>query len=256
MTQFEIVTLSERSDLRQALLDVQNSAWPEFMLHEAVSNRYWLQLLTEWPQFQFALLDVAQDRVAASGHSIPLYWTGDVRQLPDTGWDWALQSGMIHQDENGARNVQCALSIAILPEYRGGGLSQRMIEEMKQIGRDQGFDRLIAPVRPNLKHLYPLTPMQNYVQWTDKEDLPFDAWLRAHMRSGAKLVKVCSRSMTVSGTVSDWERWTGMHYPESGLYTIAGALLPLKIVSDKNKGIYVEPNVWVVYDLGENGQVL
>jgi hypothetical protein len=24
--------------------------------------------------------------------------------------------------------------------------------------------------------------------------------------------------------------------------------MPLKIVLDKNKGIYVEPNVWVVYE--------
>ncbi len=249
MTQFNIVTLSERPDLQQALLDVQDSAWPEFMRHEAVSNRYWFQLLVEWPQFQFALLDVEKDRVAAGGHSIPLHWAGDVRQLPDTGWDWALQSGMTQPDKNDTRNVQCALSIAILPEYRGNGLSQHMIEGMKEIGRTQGLERLIAPVRPNLKKLYPLIPMQNYVQWTNEEGLPFDAWLRAHMRSGAKLVKVCPRSMTVSGVVSDWEQWAGMRFPESGLYPIAGALMPLKIVLDKNKGIYVEPNVWVVYDL-------
>jgi hypothetical protein len=69
------------------------------------------------------------------------------------------------------------------------------------------------------------------------------------MRAEGKLVKVCPRSMAVSGTVQEWEEWTGIRLPESGLYTIAGALMPLKIARDKNVGIYVEPNVWVVYDL-------
>ena len=249
MTQFKIVTLAERPDLQDALFVVQETAWPEFMMHEAVSSRYWRQLLVEWPQFQFALLDVAKDQVAAGGHSIPVHWSGNIRQLPDTGWDWALQSGMTPHDESRVRNMQCALSIAILPEYRGTGLSQRMVEAMKQIGREQGFGQLIAPVRPNLKKLYPLIPMQNYVQWTNEEGMPFDAWLRVHMRSGAKLVKVCPRSMTVSGSPADWEKWAGMRFPESGLYTIDGALSPLEITHDKNTGLYVEPNVWVVYDL-------
>jgi hypothetical protein len=219
------------------------------MRHEAISNRYWFQLMAEWPQFQFALVDTETNEVAAGGHSIPLHWAGDVRQLPDTGWDWALRSGMTHQDEDGARNMQCALSIAILPEYRGSGLSQRMVEGMKQVGLAQGFEHLIAPVRPNLKKVYPLTHMQSYIQWTNEEGLPFDAWLRVHIRSGAKLVKICPRSMTVSGTVQEWEEWAGMRFPESGLYNFDGALTPLKIALDKNVGVYNEPNVWVFFDL-------
>lgn len=249
MTQFEIVTLADRPDLYQPLLDIQDAAWPQFMRHETISNRYWLQLLAEWPQFQFALFDTEQNQVAAGGHSIPFHWPGDMLQLPDTGWDWALQSGMTHQDQNGARNIQCALSIAVLPQYRGAGLSHRMIEGMKQIGRNQGFNQLIAPVRPNMKKQYPLIPMPSYIQWTNPEGLPFDPWLRAHVRSGARLIKVCPRSMTVSGTVAQWEQWAAMPFPESGLYTIDGALMPLKIAHEKNIGLYIEPNVWVVYDL-------
>jgi hypothetical protein len=35
-----------------------------------------------------------------------------------------------------------------------------MIRRMAEIGRDHGLDAPIAPVRPTLKHLYPLTPME------------------------------------------------------------------------------------------------
>lgn len=250
MPPYKVVTLAEKPELKEALLAIQATAWPEFMMHEAVSNRYWHQLLLEWPQFQFVLWDEAQDEIAAAGHSLPILWENDIRQLPDTGWDWALQTGMTQTTEVGARNKQCALSIAIAPAYRGTGLSQQMVETMKQIGRQQGFNQLIAPVRPNLKKLYPLIPMPNYVQWTNEAGLPFDAWLRVHIRSGAKLVKVCPRSMTVSGSVAEWESWTGLRFPESGLYVIEGALVPLKIMADKNEGLYIEPNVWLVYELG------
>lgn len=249
MAQTKIFTLAERPDLQEELHAIQSTAWPEFLLHEAIANRYWHHLFIKWPQFQFGLLDAEENQIVAAGNSIPLYWEDDVRQLPDAGWDWALQTGMTQAHGLDERNVQCALSIAILPQYRGAGLSHKMIEAMKQIGRDQGFRQLIAPVRPNLKKLYPLTPMKNYVQWTDEVDLPFDAWLRTHIRSGAKLVKVCSRSMMVSGSIEDWEQWTGLHLPESGLYVVDGALMPVKIMVDKKSGVYAEPNVWVVYDL-------
>lgn len=248
-SRYQVVTLAARPQLQDALLAVQATAWPEFMRHEAVSLRYWLQLLQEWPQFQFMLLDETTGEVAAAGHSIPVPWSDDIRQLPDTGWDWALQTGM-NQTAIGPKHKQCALSIAIAPAYRGAGLSQRMVEAMKQIGRAEGFSQLIAPVRPSLKKLYPLTPMPNYVQWTNAAGLPFDAWLRVHIRSGAKLVKVCPRSMTVTGSRAEWASWTGLHLPEAGLYVVEGALVPLKIAADKDQGIYVEPNVWVVYELG------
>lgn len=246
---YRVVTLAEQPALKETVLGVQGAVWPEFMRHEAVSSRYWLQLLQEWPQFQFVLLNEATGEIAAAGHSIPVLWPDDIRQLPDTGWDWALQTGLNQTGGIGVQHKQCALSIAMAPAYRGAGLSQQMVAAMKQIGRAQGLTQLIAPVRPTLKKQYPLTPMSNYVQWTNEAGLPFDPWLRVHIRSGAKLVKVCSRSMTVTGSVAEWESWTGLRFPESGLYVMDGALVPLKITMEKDQGVYVEPNVWVVYEL-------
>ena len=63
------------------------------------------------------------------------------------------------------RTVLCAMQIPIAPEYRGQGLSTRMIRRMTEIRRDHGLDTLIAPVRPTLKHLYPLAPLERYISW-------------------------------------------------------------------------------------------
>ena len=53
--------------------------------------------------------------------------------------------------------------------------------------------------------------------------------------------------MEIKGTISDWESWTDMKFPETGKYTIPGALCPVKMDLRKNSGIYLEPNIWVLH---------
>ena len=103
----------------------------------------------------------------------------------------------------------------------------------------------IAPVRPNQKTLYPLTPMENYIRWENGEGLPFDPWMRVHARQGATIIKVCPEAMTIPGTISEWEEWTGMKFPESGKYVIPGVLVPVEIDIENDAGLYIEPNVWM-----------
>jgi hypothetical protein len=47
--------------------------------------------------------------------------------------------------------------------------------------------------------------------------------------------------------VADWEEWTEMTFPESGAYVVPGALVPVEIDRERNEGVYVEPNVWMVH---------
>jgi hypothetical protein len=122
-----------------------------------------------------------------------------------------------------------------------------MIERMGEIGRAHGLDTLIAPVRPTLKHLSPLTPMERYIAWRRPDGMLFDPWLRTHERLGADIVKVASESTTVTGTVAEWEEWTEMTFPESGTYVVSGALVPIEIDREQDEGVYVEPNVWMVH---------
>ncbi len=124
-----------------------------------------------------------------------------------------------------------------------------MVKLMRQVAVDHGLRALIAPVRPSQKARYPLIPIENYIQWTTADGLPFDPWLRVHARAGARIIQPCPRSMTVPGTRAEWENWAGMPFPESGTYIVPGALVPVQVDVEKDEVRYIEPNVWVWHNL-------
>jgi hypothetical protein len=124
-----------------------------------------------------------------------------------------------------------------------------MVETMRAIGRSKGFKYLVAPVRPSQKSQYPLISIDDYIQWTNEEGLPFDAWLRVHARMGARIIKPCHEAMTIPGSRADWEAWTGMKFPQTGQYVIPGALNPVEINAEEDKGLYIEPNVWMAHEI-------
>lgn len=132
----------------------------------------------------------------------------------------------------------------------GCGLSRVVLQGMKAAATESGLGALIAPVRPTLKHLYPLTPMERYAWWERPDGLPFDPWMRVHRRLGAEILRVAPRSMRITGTISEWEDWTGMRFPESGPYVVPGALSPVSMNVEADRGTYEEPNVWMRHAVG------
>lgn len=236
-------TYEERPELRK-LAGFLREAWPPFMLESPISAERW-HLLYEWfGGFQFWLVDDATDTVLAEGNSLPARL--DPADLPDRGWEHVMEHGTSGEEEP---TVVSAIAVLVDRELHGSGLSALMLGEMRRIAAAAGFGDLVAPVRPSLKSLYPLTPMEAYARWTMPEGLPFDPWLRVHARAGASLVKVCARSMVIPGRVADWEAWTGLRFPESGTYVVAGALEPIEIDVESDRGVYVEPNVWMHHRL-------
>jgi hypothetical protein len=126
---------------------------------------------------------------------------------------------------------------------------------MGELGRQHGLETLIAPVRPTHKHRYPLAPMERYVTWRRPDGTHLDPWLRTHERLGAQIVKIASQSFTVSGTVAEWEKWTEMTFPETGAYVVPGdALVLVEIDREKDEGLYLEPNVWMVHPAAEQAR--
>jgi hypothetical protein len=50
--------------------------------------------------------------------------------------------------------------------------------------------------------------------------------------------------------MAEWEEWAQMTFPETGAYVVPGALVPVEIDYERDEGIYVEPNVWMVHPSG------
>lgn len=238
-------TRAERPGHLPHTASLKERLWPEFLYHDPVLDRFLGRVIADDAEFQFYAWDAEREEVVAVGMAVPAAWDGDAGSLPDGGIDAVVEARFA--EPRPEPTVLCALQILIAPEQRGHGLSVRMIRRMSEIGRDHGLDTLIAPVRPTLKHLYPLTPMDRYVSWRRPDGTHLDPWLRTHERLGAKIVKVAPHSSTVPASVAEWEEWTGMTFPESGTYVVAGALAPVEIDRERDEGIYVEPNVWMVH---------
>lgn len=238
-------TRAERTGKQPHIASLDAGVWPEFMYHDDVLDRLFGRVVAEHQEYLFYAWDDERNEVVGAGHAIPAAWDGVVASLPDGGIDAVVEARFA--EGRPEPNVLCALQIVIAPEYRGQGLSRRMIERMAEIGRGHGLDTLIAPVRPTLKERYPLTPMERYVSWRREDGTHLDPWLRTHERLGAEIVKVAPESMRVSGTVAEWEEWMGLPLPESGSYVAPGALAPVQIDRERDEGLYLEPNVWVAH---------
>ena len=104
---------------------------------------------------------------------------------------------------------------------------------------------MIAPVRPTLKQRYPVTPIETFAAWTRADGLPLDPWVRTHVRLGASVLGCAPRSQTITGSVAEWESWTGLDLPSSGEYVIPDGLALLSVDRDADTGVYHEPNIWM-----------
>lgn len=239
----KIYTIAEQPQFADRRYDINPKSWPPFMLHDPVAARYWARLFSDFAAFQFVLCD-AQDTIIAMGNSVPLVWDGTAAGLPD-GWDAELEQGVQDHEAGRAPNTLGALSITVDPAYQGQGLSRTMLETMRGIAAAHGLHDLIAPVRPSFKASYPLTSIERYAAWATPDGAPFDPWLRTHWRLGARSVRLAPQSMIIEAPVAQWEAWTGLRFPDSGPYVVAGALQPVLINCERDVGRYEDPNVWM-----------
>jgi GNAT superfamily N-acetyltransferase len=217
--------------------------WPEYNRHGDVLNRYWGRLAEEFPDFQFVLLDEPGGLVARA-NAIPVDWDGSVDGLP-AGIDGAIEHGFALAERGRPATALSALAAVVDPRYQGRGHSAILLGEMRRLAHEHGLGALIAPVRPSWKDRYPLTPIERYARWTRNDGLPFDPWIRTHVRLGGGILKPEPRSLRITGTVSDWEAWTEMAFPETGEYVFPEGLAPLAVDVASDVGLYWEPNVWM-----------
>ena len=237
------VSVRERPDVSERAWELTRDTLPEYNNHGDVLDIYWPRLLPELPDFQFHLLDDGDEPVARA-RTIPVRWDGTPGDLP-AGIDGAIVRGF---EDGAAPNTLCALIAQVAPTRQGEGLSRLVLEAMVELGRAHGLRALIAPVRPNWKDRYPLTPIERYAYWTRDDGLPSDPWMRVHARFGAEILKPEPRSLHITGTVDEWQEWTEMVFPEDGEYVFPGGLAPLTVRN--GRGEYWEPNVWMLHAVG------
>ncbi|MBA3367020.1 MAG: GNAT family N-acetyltransferase [Actinobacteria bacterium] len=237
-------TSRERPDLADRAEDIGDEIWPEYNRHGDVLNLHWSSLRGRFPDFQFVVYDQEADELLAEGHTIPCRWDGTIDGLP-SGIDGVMEQGVDLHERGEPPNALSAIAIEIRPSHQGRGLSRILIARMGEIAEAHGFASLIAPVRPNWKERYPLTPIESYAYWTRDDGLPFDPWIRVHHRLGAEILLPDPRSLRITGSVSEWESWTEMAFPESGDYVFPHGLAPVAIDQEADQGRYWEPNVWM-----------
>jgi GNAT superfamily N-acetyltransferase len=242
-----IATFAERPDTDSAIDAAMAAVWPEFMrAHEGAAGLFG-HADRDWPGFQLVLVDDTGAFVAVA-NSMPLHWDGDDDGLPG-GWFEQGQRAVADRDAGRPPDTLGAMQIVVRPDLHGGGLSGTMVEAMKAAARSAGFKAVIACLRPTAKDRYPLALIERYGWWTRDDGLPFDPWIRLHVRLGGRIVRAAPRSMEMRGSVADWESWTGMAFPESGLYVVPRATGPLEVDRERDLGVHFDQNLWVVHDL-------
>ena len=246
---FQVITPAH-AEFRNLVRGLTKEVWPEFMLHDRVANELWHDLFDRFLEYQVALYDRQNHRVAGMANSFPLKWDGRLEDLPEGGWDWAFEEAVKNHRQGVTPNHHCAIQIVVRPDYRSQGLSMPMVQAVRAVTKSKGLKSLIIPIRPSEKHKYPLTRLDDYITWKTEQGLPFDAWLRVHVRAGARIIKVCHESKLIRGTRTEWEKWSGMRFPQSGQFIISGALNPIQMDVENDEGSYVEPNVWIVHEVG------
>ncbi len=245
---YTLFTLAQRPDLMPQIDANSFAAWPPFLLHG--NNPHWHLIYETFAAYQLLLCD-PDDTLIAHGHTVPLVWDGSLDDLPETIDEIIARAEQDHLHGR-APNTFSALAAVVAPQHQGQSLSRAVLLEMKALARRDGASALIAPVRPTWKTRYPLTPMERYMRWTRPDGAPFDPWLRVHWRLGAETLKLAPNTLAVEGTIKEWEAWTGMTFPESGAYVVPGALLPVAMDCEHDRGRAEDPNVGMRHPVEED----
>jgi hypothetical protein len=260
-----LASAADHPDQLDAVLELLGSRWPRFMLAGRPGHDVDL-IAALLRHLRYQVLLFADDgTLIGAGLALPVYWDGTVKGLP-AGWDGAVTASenaepagpvpeAAHPEAahpkaahpKAAPTALCALSITIAAEHAGQECSARIMAQMRAVAALGGLPHVIVPVRPVHKTRYPLTSMERYLTWRTDDGRVFDPWLRCHLSLGATLLAVAPESMTITGTVAEWQDWLGMALPETGDYIIRGGLAPLAVDRAADRGVYREANVWVVH---------
>lgn len=245
----EVVSIADRPDLPRI---PGEDVWPEYNRHGDVTSAHWDRMERAYPEFQLLLVDAATDEVLAEAHTMPCRWDATDAGLPSS-FDALIAAGVEAAEADGAEaavaaaTALAAMAAEIPGRNQGRGLAEQTLLAMRDLAAAHGLRHVIAAVRPSWKDRYPLAAIERYVGWRRADGTHLDPWIRVHERLGARVGPTIPQSLRVTGTVAEWEAWTGMAFPESGTFTFPGGLAPLEVDVEADRCSYWEPNVWMIH---------
>ncbi|MCJ1675667.1 hypothetical protein MT355_20565 [Rathayibacter sp. VKM Ac-2929] len=218
MTSVELLNACPRDDAKVEALF--SSGWPAFISAGHLAKKHLPQVRERFTRFELVVLD--EDVPVAAGRAVLIQWNGAREGLP-AGYGDSLRRALVKEEEDGATTrVVCAGQVH--PDCTGAGLAGPLLGAFRDLSVTAGHEHVIVPLRPTVTPRYPLTPIDVYAAWTRGDGLLLDSRLRTHVRKGARVLNVAPRSQVMTGTVVQWEEWTGMALPWSGEYVIPGGL--------------------------------
>jgi GNAT superfamily N-acetyltransferase len=240
---FQVELTSARRWTDGDLADLFAEGFPDFVTADQ-AVKPWIGRVREcFTGFDLMLLD-ADDRPAATGWGVPIAWSGEAEALPRS-FAQVLQGAVELYEAVGQADTLVICGAVVHPQLKGSGAAAALLEALRDLAGRHGLARVVAPVRPTHKHLYPLIPIAEYAAWVRPDGLPFDPWLRLHVRLGGRVIGLAPQAQIMTGTVAQWQAWTGLALPGSGRYVVPRGLEVLTVDTQGDQGVYVEPNVWV-----------
>ncbi len=239
------VTLKQQLELLSEINKIHLQVWPKYFEGSPVIQKYWSRVISEFPQYQFCLLN-RQRRIAAVGNGIPLFWDGSIEHLPQ-GWDEGIVLAFEQLSQGVAPNTVLGLTGVVAEGFQGKGLSNLIVLAFRSLAKMHGLSQFLGPVRPvgMLEHkTYDFTA---WAQAKDKKGEPADFWLRTHQRLGGKILTLAPHSQRVEGNLEQWRKWTGYTWNQSGEYFIEGLLQGIQVDLENNWAVYFDPSIWAAH---------
>jgi len=242
---YTIHSLVVRPEQRSVLERVDAAAYPTFMRHTGLAP-WWPTIYATFPEFQLILADARTGQHIAHGNLLPFAWDGTPAGLPHSAVEM-VERALADRRRGIQPTVLGALQAVVDPNQQGTGLSVHMLQGMAGLAAAHRIPDLVAPIRPTEKALSPLSRLEEYVRQVRPDGLPIDPWQRVHARLGATPFGIEEAWLTVTASLDDWRRWTGVEAPPTGPYVVPGGLTPVEVDITRSLGRYIEPHLWMRY---------
>ncbi len=218
--------------------------WPPFIDADVTAAACLPRIRELFTDLELILSADADGTLVAGCWGVPIRWDGDPAALP-AGYSDSLVRALADHDAGADCDTLVIGAAQVRPDRHGAGVAGVALRALSDAARRRGLRRVVAPLRLPGKMRYPLTPIDTYAAWTRPDGTALDPWLRTHLAMGARVIGTSGTSQCFTGTVAEWERWSGMSLSDARSAILPLALAPLQLDHGRDHGELCEPAVWV-----------